>query len=76
MMGLFGFGGAGLFGMLLMGIIWIGLFLVLFWVVGRFYPWERRREVEVARDLVSHRYAAGEISEAEYQKAMRALAND
>ena len=38
MMGLFGFGGAGLFGMLLMGLFWIGLFLVLLWAVSRFFP--------------------------------------
>lgn len=76
MMGLFGFGGAGLFGMLLMGLFWIGLFLVLFWAVGRFFPRERRRDVDVARELVSRRYAAGEISEAEYQQALRTLTYD
>ncbi len=76
MMGLFGFGGVGLFGMLLMGLFWIGLFLLLLWAVSRFFPRERRRDVEVARELVSRRYAAGEISEAEYQQAMRALTSD
>ncbi len=76
MMGLFGFGGAGLFGMLLMGLFWIGLFLVLLWAVSRFFPRERRRDAEVARELVSRRYAAGEISDAEYQQALRTLPYD
>ena len=76
MMGLFGFGGAGVFGMLLMGLFWVGLFLVLLWAVSRFFPRERRRDAEIARELVSRRYAAGEISEAEYQQALRALTYD
>lgn len=72
MMGLFGFS-AGLVGMLLMALLWIALVAALVWGVGRLFPRERRSSRDLARDVVARRYAAGEISEAEYYQALRAL---
>lgn len=71
-----GFGGAGLLGMLLMALFWIGLFLLLLWGIGRLFPRERRKDYEVAREVVGRRYAAGEITEAEYLQALRTLGVD
>lgn len=84
MMGLFGygsalgvgFGGAGLIGMALMALFWIGLILLLIWGIGRLFPRERRADRDVAREVIGRRYATGEISEAEYRQAMRTLGYD
>lgn len=84
MMGFFGVGsdlgagffGAGFVGMLLMALVWIGPVLLLIWGVGRLFPRERRADRDVAREVVGQRYAAGEISEAEYRQAMRTLGAD
>ncbi|HZC04503.1 MAG TPA: hypothetical protein VE338_02600 [Ktedonobacterales bacterium] len=62
--------------MLFMGLFWIGLVVVLVWGVGRLFPRERRSAGVVAREAIRHRYASGEITEAEYLQAMRALASD
>lgn len=71
-----GFGGAGLFGMLLMALFWIGLLLLALWAITRILPHDRRTDRDVARDVVGRRYAAGEITEAEYYQAMRTLGPD
>lgn len=71
-----GFGGAGLIGMLLMALFWVGLILLVIWAIARFFPRERRTDRDVARAVVGRRYAAGEISEAEYYQAMRTLGSD
>lgn len=71
--------GMGLFGplgMLLMTLVWGGLVLLLVWGVRHFFPYERHSDDEVARDVLARRYAAGEMSEAEYQQALRTLRYD
>ena len=73
MMGWYGFGGAGFFGLLVMALFWIGLILLLVWGVSRFFPREHRNDRDVAADVLRRRYAAGEISEAEYLQAMEIL---
>jgi uncharacterized membrane protein len=67
-------------GMLLMGLIGTGLLLALvlalIWAVGRLFPAERRPERDVVHGTLRRRYAAGEISEAEYLQALHALDGD
>jgi uncharacterized membrane protein len=64
-------------GMLLMGILGIGLLLALLltviWIAGRLFPFERRSASALTRVTLQRRYAAGEISEAEYLRALQAL---
>lgn len=62
--------------MLFMGLFWIGLIVALVWGVGRLFPRERRSAGVVAREAIRRRYASGEISEAEYLQAIRALGPD
>lgn len=71
-----GFGGAGLLGMLLMALFWIGLIVLLIWGVSRLFPRERRTDRAIAREVIARRYAAGDITEAEYYQAMRTLGSD
>ncbi|HZC07325.1 MAG TPA: hypothetical protein VE338_16950 [Ktedonobacterales bacterium] len=81
MMGLFGYGfgpgagfiGAGAVGMLLMALFWIGLIALALWAIRRLFPRERRTERDVAREVIGRRYAAGQITDAEYRQAMRTL---
>ena len=76
MMGIAAFSGANIIGMGLMALIWIGLLVPLIWGIGRFLRHERHSEDEVAREMLGRRYAAGEITEAEYLHALRALHYD
>jgi len=71
-----GFGGFGLIGMALMALFWIGLILLLVWGLSRLFPRERRSDRAVAREVIARRYAAGDITEAEYYQALRALGSD
>jgi uncharacterized membrane protein len=81
MMGLFGYGfgpsagvfGAGGVGMLLMALFWIGLIALALWTIRRLFPGERRNERDVAREVIRRRYAAGQITDAEYHQALRTL---
>lgn len=76
MLSVIGAGGASIFGLLVMMLAWIGFIALLVWAVARLFPRERRSDHELARDVIGQRYAAGEISLAEYQQAMRALGGD
>lgn len=83
MMGFFQYGagpgihlGAGVVGMLLMALLWVGLLALLIWGLRRLFPRERKTERDVAREVIERRYAAGQITEAEYLQAMRALGAD
>ncbi|HEX8730798.1 MAG TPA: hypothetical protein VF725_01950 [Ktedonobacterales bacterium] len=67
-------------GMLLMGVLVTGslvaLVLALIWLAGRLFPHERRTDDEAARATLRRRYAAGQITEAEYLRALHALGHD
>lgn len=79
MMGGFGYSplfGAGLFGMLLMALFWIGLLVLAVWGITRLFPHERRSDRVIAREVIARRYASGDITEAEYYQAMRTLGSD
>jgi uncharacterized membrane protein len=71
MMG-FGFGTMGL-GAVLMLLVWVGLFALIVWAVVRLFSRDRRDDAEAARETLRRRYAAGEISVAEYEQARRAI---
>ncbi len=74
MMGNYGYwGGMGWFGGLLMLVAWVALILLVIWAVRAWFPTARRNETETALAVLRRRYAAGEISEAEYERARRIL---
>lgn len=63
----------GMLGMALMVLVWVGLVLLLIWGVSHLFPRERRSDEDLAREVLGRRYAAGEISNVEYQKALHTL---
>lgn len=67
-MGWFGFGGMFLFFFLVI--------LLTVWALRSIGPSERRDDGDVAMNLLRRRFAAGEITAAEYEQARRALASD
>ena len=74
MMGNYGFGGGmGWFGGLMMMVVWVALILLVVLLVRAFFSAPRRDDTETALAILRRRYAAGEISEAEYERARRAL---
>lgn len=75
-MSMFAGGGAGMVAMLVMALIWVGLVLLLIWGAVRFFPHERRSDDEIAREVIGRRYAAGEMTEAEYLNALRTLKHE
>lgn len=78
-MGIAAGSGAGMpggFAMALMALVWVGLALLLIWGVRRLFPHERRSDKDVAREVLGRRYAAGEITEAEYLRALNTLQYD
>ncbi len=74
MMGNYGFwGGMGWIGGLMMLVVWAALILLVVLLVRAFFPAPRRDDTETALAILRRRYAAGEISEAEYERARRVL---
>lgn len=74
MMGYYGgFGWMGPLMWLAMFLFWSGLIVLTVWAVRSFFPRDRRSDTDVAQDVLRRRYAAGEISEAEYQQAIKTL---
>lgn len=68
----FGFGFMGL-SMVLVTLFWIALIILAVWAMTRLFPRDRRSDHNAAVDLLRRRYAAGEISAAEYEQALRTL---
>ncbi len=54
-------------------LIWGGVIVLAIWAVRHFVPRDHRSDQEVAREVLQRRYAAGEISDAEYQQALKTL---
>ena len=75
-MSIFAVGGSMLGMVLMMALAWTGLLLLLIWGVTHFFPYERRTDNEVAREALGRRYAAGELTEAEYLRALTTLQYD
>jgi uncharacterized membrane protein len=57
-------------------LFWLGVILLTVWIVRTVVGRDRRSEADIAKDVLRRRYAAGEISEAEYQRAVRTLDTD
>lgn len=72
-MSIFAVGGSMLGMALMMTLVWIGLMALLIWGVTHFFPYERRTDNEVAREALGRRYAAGELTKAEYLRALHTL---
>lgn len=68
----YGFGFMGL-GMILVTLFWIALIVLAVWAVTRMFQQSRLSEHDTAIELLRRRYAAGEISGAEYEQALKAL---
>lgn len=68
-----GFGTMQWLGMGVMVLFWGMLVALVIWAVLALFPRERRSPSDTARKLLDQRYAAGEISESEYQQALRTL---
>ena len=60
------FGGVG---MLMSMLLWLAVLVLLVWAVSRLFA----RSDGDALDILKRRYAAGEISSAEYETARKAL---
>jgi putative membrane protein len=75
MMGYGGYGalGMGLWGGLLMVLVAVAIILLVVWAVRSGFPGQRQSEQEGAVDILKRRFAAGEISQAEYEQARKAL---
>lgn len=78
MMGYGGFGtlggfGMGLFGGVFMLLFWIAVILLVVWAVRGIFPSPALSEHESAVKILKRRYAAGEINQAEYEQARKAL---
>jgi putative membrane protein len=74
MMGYGGWMGLGGIGMLLSLLVWLGLVVAVVWSAASMFgrrPGDTRTE---ALDILKQRYAAGEITAAEFETARRALA--
>lgn len=70
------FGGFGVMSPLAwigMLLVWAALVALALVVIRRFFPRDRRSAAAVARTVLLRRYAAGEISEAEYRQALKTL---
>lgn len=78
MMGYGGFGalgglGMGFFGGIFMLLFWVALILLVVWAVRATFPGQQQTEHDTAVEILKRRYAAGEISQAEYEQARKAL---
>jgi len=63
----------GLFGGLFMLLFWVSIIVLVVLAVRNLFPSQRQSDHEVAIELLKRRYAAGEISQAEYEQARNAL---
>jgi putative membrane protein len=70
MMGLGAYGG---YGMMFGGLVWIILIALVVWGAVNLFPGRRETGQDTAMQILRKRYAAGEISSAEFQQAKRDL---
>ena len=70
---MYGFSGWWLLGMGMMVLFWIAIILLVIWVVRSLFPREMRSGHDQALETLQQRYAAGEISAAEYEQARARL---
>jgi putative membrane protein len=68
-----GFGAYGGFGMLFGGLLWMALVVLVVWGAASLFPGRREGGQETVLQILQRRYAAGEITSAEYQQAKKDL---
>ena len=74
MMGAYGLmGGFGGLGMLLGVLVWLAVIVLLVWGIGSIFGQRSADTQTDALEVLKRRYAAGEITSAEFQTARRAL---
>jgi putative membrane protein len=74
MMGWYGgFGGMGVGGVLLMVLVWVAVLALIVWAVRALFPGTQGPDHAGPLDVLKRRYAAGEITSAEYEQARRAI---
>jgi putative membrane protein len=69
---MYGFGGMGLVGGVVMLLVFVAVVLLVVWAVRAVMP-SRLGVNETPMDTLRHRYAAGEINQAEFDQARRVL---
>jgi uncharacterized membrane protein len=57
-------------------LFWAAIILLVAWAVRSVFPRQRQNEHESAVEILKRRYAVGEISQAEYEQARKALGED
>ena len=67
------FGGMSLLGGVLMLAFWVAVVVLVLVAVRALFPSEHTRAHDGALAILKRRYAAGEISQAEYEQARRTL---
>lgn len=72
MMGWYGDGSWMVGGWLWMAVLWVALIALVVWGVSAL--WEPRGVAEAPLDILRRRYAAGELTDAEFEQARRRLA--
>ena len=70
-----GWGGMGWFGWGGMLLFWLAVLVLVAWAI-RAYGDRRRDDRDPAGETLRRRYAAGELTEAEYEQARRVLGRD
>ena len=68
-----GFGGMGAGASLLMVLAWVAVLVLVIWAVRARVLGTHGTVRAEPRDVLKQRYAAGEISDAEYEQARRAI---
>lgn len=67
------FGGMSLLGGVLMLLFWVAVVVLVLLAIRALFPSERGGAQEGALTILKRRYAAGEISQAEYEQAHRTI---
>lgn len=76
MMGYDGWSGMGWFGWGGMLLAWLAVLVLVIWALRTLLPTGRHDEGDAALEILRRRYAAGELTQAEYEQARRALGED
>jgi putative membrane protein len=75
MMGYYGWmGGLGGFGMIVGMVLWLAVIVLLVWGISRLFVHPTTDARAEALEILKRRFAAGELTAAEFETARRALA--
>ncbi len=69
----YGMFGWGLVGWIVMILFWVAIVALVVWVLGNLLRTRSPHSEESALDILKRRYATGEISQAEFEQARRAI---